>query len=93
LGKSFVFYTEVYVEGDFVDCVYLINKQCWAQPFAELIGRAERGSYKPTLGTNIEFYKPTEEDQTEHCTNKVNFEKCPRFTAYQSHLKAIGLEK
>jgi hypothetical protein len=86
-AKSFVFYTEVGVEGDLVNCIYLINGNCWAQPFA-----ARTSLERQQLAEAISFYKPTEEDQAAYCAF-ATFLKCPRFTAYQDHLKAAGLVK
>jgi hypothetical protein len=39
------------------------------------------------------FYKPSEEDLKKYRKNEADFKKYPRFTAFQEHLKAIGLEK
>jgi len=83
LGKSFIFYTEVHVEGKLMDCIYLNGDQCRAQPYIqEVIGR---------VGDTMRFYKPTEEDKNTFC-KQPDFEGCPRFKAYQDDLKARGLK-
>jgi hypothetical protein len=67
-----------------VDCIYLNEDECRAQPYvAKRIGRPE----------DMTFYKPNEEDQKEYRKDKVNFKACPRFKAYQDDLRARGLEK
>ena len=81
MTKSFVLYTILEVEGKLVDCIYFANSECRAQPVVH--GVSAPG----------EFYKPNEQDQKEYCKNGANFQYCPRFIAYQAHLKAIGLEK
>lgn len=83
LNKPYVFYTEVYAEGNLVNCVYFINEECWAQPFAKQM----------QTGPAFEHYKPTEEDHKDWCKNRAMFRACPRLLTYQDHLKAIGLEK
>lgn len=88
MGKSFVFYTKVYVEGDLVNCIYFINGKCWAQPFA-----ARSKLSQSAAAEQVEFYKPTEEEQKKYCMNIGEFRACPRFQAYQDDLKARGLEK
>jgi hypothetical protein len=67
------------VEGD-LDCIYLTNEQCRAQPF--LVDVSGGG-----------HYKPAQEDQKAYCKNSGEFQGCPRFEAYQDHLRAIGLVK
>ena len=93
MGKSFVLYTEVHVEGDLVNCNYLIKGQCWAQPFAER-GKMKAGNYE-SVGADIEFYKPTEDDQRRFCANtgREGFRMCPRAGTYHEYLRAKGLEK
>jgi len=86
--KSFILYSEVHVEGDLVNCIYLINGQCWAQPFA-----AHSKLAQSSASEKIEFYKPTEEDQKHFCASGIGFQTCPRFQAYQDDLKARGLGK
>ena len=65
------------VEENRVDCGYFVEGDCVAQPFA--------------MGGH--YYKPTEEEKKRFCENENEFKVCPRFTAYQEHLKAIGLRK
>ena len=79
MKRSFILYNEIEVGDDLVDCIYFLKDECWAQPFVS----GEKGGY----------YAPTEEEQKKHCKNEANFHYCPRFTAYQNHLKAIGLKK
>jgi hypothetical protein len=79
--KSFVLYTILEVEGELVDCIYFANNECRAQPVVRGVS---------AVG---ESYKPTEADQKDFCKNSAEFQGCPRFVAYQNHLKAIGLEK
>jgi hypothetical protein len=83
--KSFVLYTILEVEGNLVNCVYLINGQCWAQPFATHMHG----------GPAIELYKPTEDEQKRFCTNtgREGFRICPRAGLYHEYLRAKGLEK
>ena len=45
----------------------------------------------PPFGAQGYYYKPTEEEQKALCKNE--FRACPRFTAYQNHLKAVGIQK
>jgi hypothetical protein len=81
LGKSFVLYTQVDSEESFVNCIYFILDVCRSQPHIPLYDKVDQ------------FYKPTPQDQTEFCKNGKEFAGCPRFTAYQNHLKAAGLAK
>jgi hypothetical protein len=81
MTKSFVLYTILEVEGKLVDCIYFANNQCRAQPV--IVGVSTMG----------ESYKPTEADKRKYCQNEAEFKACPRFTAYQNHLKAVGLER
>ena len=83
MKNSFILYSEVVIEDNPVDCIYFINGQCWAQPFAT----------RTHTGPDIEFYKPTDEDQKNYCKEIRNFQTCPRFLAYQGHLRAMGLKK
>jgi hypothetical protein len=101
LGKSFVVYTRVYVEGDLVDCIYFMGSKCWANPFAEkkvsdLTSRTLRkmsvGPHE-SVGENIEFYEPSQDEKKDYCLNIKNFRECPRFKAYQDDLKFRGLQK
>jgi hypothetical protein len=82
LAKSFVLCNMIEVEGDLVNCVYLVDGECRAQPFTKMHG--SRGS--------TGFYKPTEEEQKNYC-QAYTFNTCPRFKAYQDHLKFAGLQK
>jgi hypothetical protein len=79
LEKAFVVYTELQVEGDLLDCIYFTKGECLAQPFVKLPSK--------------EYYKPNEEDQKSFCKNRDEFRACPRFGAFQEHLRALGLEK
>jgi hypothetical protein len=89
LGKSFLFYTEVYVEGDLMNCVYLNNGQCWAQPFAPRTTLDRQAAVD-----QIELYKPTGDEQTRFCTNTrpAGFRTCPRAMLYHDYLRARGLD-
>lgn len=80
MGKSFVLYTQVDSEESFVNCIYFINDICRAQP-------------QTAINRINQFYKPIEQEQGEFCKNGPAFEKCPRFRAYQDHLKAVGYAK
>lgn len=88
MAKSFVLYSIIEVEGELVECVYFINGQCYAQPFARRTNLERQSG----LGPDVEFYKPVEQDQLDFCKNKA-FRVCPRFQAYLDHLKAIGVAK
>lgn len=75
--NSFILYSEVELEDDLVDCIYLFKDKCRAQPIVD----KEEG-----------YYKPTDEDRKRFCSMRANeFRACPRFQAYQDHLRAIGL--
>jgi hypothetical protein len=58
-------------------CVYFLQERCAAQPLVE---------------KGLLFYKPEEGDKNIYCKTG-DFMRCPRFMAYQAHLKVIGLEK
>ena len=81
MGKSFVLYTIVSSEENLVNCIYFIYDVCRSQPHIPLNDRTDQ------------FYKPTPGEQGDFCKNGPAFEKCPRFVAYQNHLKAVGLAK
>lgn len=83
MTKSFLVYNIIEVEGEPVDCIYLTKGECRAQPFAR-VGFGRGG---------FAFYTPTETEQVKYCNNGPEFKACPRFVAYQDHLKAIGLVK
>jgi hypothetical protein len=75
--KSFILYSEVELGDDLVDCIYLFKDECRAQPIVD----KKEG-----------YYKPTGEDKAHFCSMKaMDFRSCPRFQAYQDHLRAIGL--
>ena len=59
-----------------MNCIYLSTSVCQAQPIP--------------FKARTMFYTPTEEEQKEFCKNKENFQECPRYVAYQQHLKIIG---
>jgi hypothetical protein len=75
--KSFILYSEVEIEDNVVDCVYLVKDECRAQPF---------------VGSDKEYFKPNEKDRAKFC-NRGFFTACPRFNAYQRHLEIIGLKE
>jgi hypothetical protein len=75
---SCILYSELDVEDNPVNCLYLIKGECRAQPFVN----KEEG-----------YYKPDQHDQQVYCKNGRDMQACPRLVAYQTHLKAIGLEK
>jgi len=84
MKKTYVLYNEVDVEGELVDCIYLNYDECRAQPYiAKKIGRPE----------DMTFYNPSKEDKEKYCQVAGQFKDCPRFVAYQNHLRAIGLQK
>ena len=83
MAKSFVLYAEILTEENPVNCVYLLNGYCTAQ--ATIIA----GMIPSAAG----YYKPTEEECKSFCNNSEKFKVCPRFTAYQMHLNALGLTK
>jgi len=64
-------------EANLVDCIYFIGGECRAQLNTDKVGKC---------------YTPTEEDQKNYCKDE-DFGGCPRFRAYQTHLRAIGLQK
>ena len=79
MKTSYALYSEMDVSDDPVNCVYLFKDECRAQPFVD----KEEG-----------YYKPIDEDRKRFCSMRAsNFRGCPRFQAYQDHLRAIGLEK
>jgi hypothetical protein len=59
-----------------MDCIYLSRNDCLAQPASAL---------------KREHYKPTDEDQKLFCKNGSEFKACPRFTAYQEHVRSFKL--
>ena len=79
--NSFILYSELLTGDHLVGCIYFASNECRAQPFVQ-VAQGER-----------DYYKPTEQDQKEHCRSGGSFRRCPRLLAYQDHLKAIGLEK
>lgn len=84
MTKTYILYNEIEVEGELVDCIYLNEDECRAQPYvAKRIARPEDRT----------FYKPNEEDKKEFCHQRVEFRSCPRYQAYQSHLRAMGLKE
>ena len=82
MKNSFILYSELLTGDDFLGCIYFASNQCRAQPFVQV-----------AQGEKLELYKPTEQDQKEHCRSGASFRRCPRLLAYQDHLKATGLEK
>jgi len=82
-GKSFIFYPEVDVEGSPVECIYLTDGECRAQPHSvKMVGRIEEMSY----------YKPDSQELKDRCRTH-SFNVCARFKAYQDHLRAAGSKK
>jgi hypothetical protein len=76
--KSFVLYNVIDVdEASPVDCIYFIGGECRAQINTDKTGKC---------------YIPTQQDQKDYCKDE-EFLSCPRFEAYQTHLKTIGLQK
>jgi len=62
--------------GDIMDCIYLNRDNkgigyCHAQPMRK--------------GETLSFYKPTEDEVKNICTNPKS--SCPRYEAYQYHLE------
>ena len=84
LKNTYILYHEVEVKGEPVDCIYLNGDECRAQPYSQRVKGAMEGML---------FYKPNEEDKKRFCQLASQFKECPRFVAYQNHLRAIGLEK
>ena len=70
-AKSYIFYTELTVIGESMQCVYLIKEDCCAQP---------------VITDVMDFYKPTEDEKRDICLRDGNFLACPRLRAYQTHL-------
>ena len=81
MEKPFILYAEIHVRGDLVDCIYFIKERCFAQPILV------------SGDVDAHHYKPNEDDKKAYCNNGEEFKECPRFDAYQDHLKAIGLRK
>jgi hypothetical protein len=75
LERALFFYTEVEAEGILVECIYLNDGECRAQP-------------RQHLGEKKNYYKPSEDDKKQYCT-APDFQRCPRFSAYQNHMKAM----
>jgi hypothetical protein len=75
--KPLVLYNQIDVEASPLECIYFIDNECRAQLNTDKAGKC---------------YAPTEEDQTSYCKDE-EFPDCPRFIAYQDHLRAIGLQK
>lgn len=85
MTKTYIIYNEISVESELVDCIYLNGGECRAQPFiAKMPGR---------MGEELNFFKPIEDDQNRYCKKTEGFQFCPRFKAYQEHLRAIGFQK
>jgi len=83
MAKSYVSYSEILSEEKPLDCVYLVEGFCTAQAVHE-----------PGLKIKYaKYYQPTDEERKNFCNNSDKFKECPRFTAYQSHLNAMGLTK
>jgi len=59
-----------------MDCIYFDNGDCRAQPFSKMVRR----------GVLAGFYKPSDDEIRTYC--KAQFTGCPRFKAYQEHLKS-----
>jgi hypothetical protein len=83
MAKSYVRYTELLCEEHPVNCIYLVEGYCTAQPTAEA----------NMLVAAAGYYKPDQGDLGTFCAVKEKFKDCPRFVAYLNHLRAIGLEK
>lgn len=77
-AKSYIFYTEVMMDGEPMQCVYLVKNDCRAQPFA--------------VNTS-EYYEPTEDEKKSICIVPVEFMRCPRFRQYESFLDKAGLKR
>jgi hypothetical protein len=75
--RSFILYTEVEIEDNAVDCVYLFKDGCHAQPF---------------LDKETGYYKPEDDDRKTFCTNRYHVRECPRLQSYEVYVKALGLE-
>jgi hypothetical protein len=76
--NSFILYSEVDLEDNPVDCIYLVKDECRAQPF---------------VGPDKEYYKPTSEDQKDFCKNRENVKACPRLQSYRRHLAMFSLRR
>ena len=81
MKKSFILYSEVDVEGELLECVYLVSDECRAQPLTSKIEG------------EIPYYKPSQEDLKIYCKDARNFRACPKYIGYQDDLKARGLEQ
>ncbi len=77
MNKAFILYSEIYAGDNPLECVYFYEGSCLVRPIAI---------------PDMKFYKPNEEDQKNYCKTS-DFDKCPRFSAFQAHLKAIGLKQ
>ncbi|MGA2626035.1 MAG: hypothetical protein ABSF63_03110 [Candidatus Bathyarchaeia archaeon] len=80
--KHYIRCTEILSDEEQLDCVYLLEDYCTAQQTA-IAGRS------PGLAG---YYEPTVTELKAFC-NSGAFINCPRFKAYQAHLKLIGLQK
>jgi hypothetical protein len=76
MAKSYLLYVEIEAEDNQMDCIYFSGSECLAQPHSI--------AKRP-------HYKPTDEDQKLYCKNGNEFKACPRFTAYQEHVKSFKL--
>jgi hypothetical protein len=83
MAKSYVLYTEILSEEKPVDCIYLFDRHCTAQPMY----------IRENVPSAAGYYKPTDADRGSFCENGEKFSECQRFRAYLDHLKAVGLVK
>jgi hypothetical protein len=75
--RRYILYSEIQLGENQVDCIYFVSGVCMATP----------------TSVGGDYYKPTEQDQKDWCKNIAKFKTCPRFTGYQEHLRAVGLQK
>jgi hypothetical protein len=73
--KSYIFYTELIMSGEPMECIYLLREACHAQPF---------------ITHEADFYKPTQDERKEYCLDLSRFNACPRLLQYQIFLANTG---
>jgi hypothetical protein len=73
--KTYIFYSEMTLFDEPMQCIYLVNEACRAQPF---------------IDSQSGFYKPTEDEKKTICLDPSQFMSCPRLYQYQAFLEKGG---